>query len=155
MTVFQPLDTKSFMKSLLLSKDFDTFVLVEAIINANIRTIFEGTLNKDFQTDQDEKFIAFSEVKPLIVSLIKGKKTPAFLKIVLAISNSDMKTFVEENEESFHSSYPSALFLNIRFENGSLSVTSGSGTTDFDKEKMVDKTWDSYLRKFLTDKGLI
>lgn len=155
MNVFIPANTKNFMKSLLLSSDFDSFVLVEACIYAAVHTSFDGSLDKDFYTDSDEKFIRFSVIKPLIVSLIKGDKPPKLLKIVLAISQSDLKTFIKEREKEFISVYPTGLFLNIRFEGGSLSVTSGTVASDLDREKIVDKTWDSYLSRFLIGKELI
>lgn len=155
MKVFEAVDTKTFMKSLLLTDIFDKFVLVEADIVTSIRTDIDGTLNKEFNNESNEKFIDFLSVRPIIFSLIKGEKPPLFLKLVLAMPNSGITRYIEEHSDSFHSVVPTALFLNIKFENGKLSLTSGSSASGFDMEKTVDKIWDSSLSKFLVSKNLI
>lgn len=155
MVVFESVDTKTFMERLLLTDTFDRFVLVEADIITAIRTDIDGTLNKDFDNGSSEKFIGFSSVRPIILSLIKGEKPPLFFKLILAMPNSGIIKYIDQHRDSFSSVVPTALFLNIKFENGALSLTSGSSASGFDMEKIVDKLWDSSLNKFLVNKNLI
>lgn len=155
MTVFEPLHIGEFMKSFLLTETFEPFVVVEANILGAFRVEFDGTLTREFSGESIEKFVSYSKLRKVILSLIQGDKPPLSFKIILAVSQSNLKTYIKKHKEEFETVIPTGLFINIKFESGTLLVTSGCSTDKLDLDRVVDKAWDLSLRNFLEDHKLI
>lgn len=85
--------TKNIMNALLLSEQFDSFLVEEAIITTYNTFHIDGHLVRDFYTNEElelleseEKSTSFScwkDLRPFCFQLIKGKKTPVSFKVVL------------------------------------------------------------------------
>ena len=48
-----------------------------------------------------------------------------------------------------------ALFINIIFENGKLSIITGSSEKMFSLDKAVEHSWDEYAARFFKHNGII
>lgn len=155
MTVFEPLNIGEFMKNFLLTETFEPFVVVEASIIGAFRVDFDGALTNGFSNNGVEKFIQYSKLRKVILYLIQGDKPPLSFKIVLAVSQSNLATYVKKHNEEFETVIPTGLFINIKFENGKLLLTSGCSTDKLDLDRIVDKAWDLSLRNFLENHKLI
>lgn len=155
MIVFEPLHIGEFMKKFLLSETFEPFMVVEASILGAFRVDFDGILIKQFSSNSVEKFVQYSKLRKVILSLIQGDKPPLSFKIILAVSQSNLATYIKKHKEEFEMVVPTGLFINIKFESGKLLVTSGCSTDKLDLDRVVDKAWDLSLRKFLEDHKLI
>lgn len=84
---YQIQDLKDFMKKLLLTDTFDTFLLSEASVTTYAAFHLDGTMHPDyFSTDEAESltteqcgYVLWKRVRPLFFELMKGKKHTALL----------------------------------------------------------------------------
>lgn len=85
--------TKNIMNALLLSEQFDSFLVEEAVITTYNTFHIDGHLVKDFYSSeewaqlehnhQSAVFSSWKDIRSFCFQLIKGKKTPVSFKVVL------------------------------------------------------------------------
>jgi hypothetical protein len=85
--------TKNFMNSLLVSKQFDEFLVEESNITTFNTFNIDGHIEKEFysteelETLQSEgksiEFSSWKNIRPTCFELIKGKKPPVSFKVIL------------------------------------------------------------------------
>ena len=78
------------------------------------------------------------------------KKTPSYFKFSLLLSPENLKRTLSQTGSSFTENDISAVFLNIRFQNGELTVTTGISYRIFSTDKTLEHEWDTLLKRFLT-----
>ena len=126
-------EVKDFMNKLLCQDVFDHFLIQEAVITTNVSCHIDGTLQKDFYTLEELEeqnltglsFVPYGLLRSSCFNLIKGKKTPSYFKFSLLLSPENLKRTLSQTGSSFTENDISAVFLNIRFQNGELTVTTG------------------------------
>ena len=82
------INIKDFMNYLFKSNIFDNLETREIKINTFINFEINGTINKDFfdlDSEIKRKYCLWSEVKPYIFNIIKGKRLPKYIKIILSV----------------------------------------------------------------------
>ncbi len=156
--------TKNIMNALLLSEQFDSFLVEEAIITTYNTFHIDGHLVRDFYTNEElelleseEKSTSFScwkDLRPFCFQLIKGKKTPVSFKVVLHATPQLIEKIAANPECGVAANLIRSLVLNIRYDNGKVTCITGSAFTTFVMDKSVDRLWDSYMRQLLSDFGL-
>ncbi|HBV82158.1 MAG: DUF5721 family protein [Lachnospiraceae bacterium] len=156
--------TKNIMNALLLSEQFDSFLVEEAIITTYNTFHIDGHLVKDFYTNEElelleseEKSTTFScwqDIRPFCLQLIKGKKTPVSFKVILHAAPLLIEKIAANPECGVAANLIRSLVLNIRYDNGKVTCITGSAFTTFVMDKSVDKLWDAYMRQLLSDFGL-
>lgn len=142
---------KEFMAMLLKGNAFDRLLVRSVSIKTNIFYEIDCAINKDWYTAEEqesltEKYIAWSELRPTIFNIIKGNKLPGYMKIILSPS--------DEATAKIHTN-AAALFINIIFENGKLSIITGSSEKMFSLDKTVEHSWDEYAARFFKHNGII
>lgn len=160
MTSLQITETKNFMTKLLCTDCFDSFLLEEASISAANTFTIDGRMNPSFFTaeeweDPDVRpypFSSWEAIRPICFSLIRGKRTPVAFKFVLHLKPEYVRKISEGL--SFPPETVQALVLTIRYENGRAQLITGTAFTTFVMDKSLDALWDSYLRRFLDQKGI-
>ena len=157
MLALQLTDIKNFMNQLLRSETFDHFLLQEAVIHSGASYVIDGHINKDFYTEEEIetlrltgcKALPFSMLRGNCFDLIKGKKTPSSFKFVFLLSPSNL----EKTLASLHSSYTSqdisGIFLNLKYQNQVLTLTTGISYTIFSPDKSLEQEWDKLILRFL------
>ena len=93
MKAFKITETGNFMTKLLSGRTFDSFLLEEASLSMQVTWILDGKINRNFytkeewedKTDHPFPLISWSEVRGHMRELIRGKKAPASLSIVLQL----------------------------------------------------------------------
>ena len=121
-------EVKDFMNKLLCQDVFDHFLIQEAVITTNVSCHIDGTLQKDFYTLEELEeqnltglfFVPYGLLRSSCFNLIKGKKTPSYFKFSLLLSPENLKRTLSQTGSSFTENDISAVFLNIRFQNGEL-----------------------------------
>ena len=156
--------TKNIMNALLLSEQFDSFLVEEAIITTYNTFHIDGHLVKDFYTNEElelleseEKSTTFScwqDIRPFCLQLIKGKKTPVSFNVLLHAAPLLIEKIAANPECGVAANLIRSLVLNIRYDNGKVTCITGSAFTTFVMDKSVDKLWDAYMRQLLSDFGL-
>ncbi len=148
MISFEGEDRKNFMNSLLMTDAFDMFLLREAVIRTSNTVTIDGTENKEFYgSDPDLQALEspyehspWGRMRPFIASLIKGKHTPLSMHIVLYLNPE-----LQDNLLKDTGSYVDHAVLNIRFEDGKLSLTTGMAYKEFTLDKDAERIWDQYV----------
>lgn len=159
-------DVKQFMNKLLLETAFDQFLLSEAQISMASTIIIDGHLNKDFYSEDElnelremskennrifsDKMQRFEQLKPLCLSVIKGKKTPSSFKFTFCLSPENTEKFLMMSNTGLTTTDIGNLTLNIKYDGTSLSGTTAVSLNIFTTDKSIDSAWDLMIKKFFT-----
>lgn len=156
--------TKNIMNALLISGQFDAFLVEEAVITTFNSFHIDGHLVKDFYSSEEWEalensqrstvFSCWQEIRPVCFQLIKGKKTPVSFKVVLHAAPQLVEKIACDPACEVAASLIRSLVLNIRYDNGKVTCITGSAFTTFIMDKSVEKLWDAYVRQLLAGFGL-
>lgn len=139
-----------FMNCLLKQDLFDSFEVREVTLHTSYKAHIDGRRNVDFYDNEEleglSEHLSWSELRPHIFELIKGKKSPSYLKVIL--STCPAKT-LEISEEA------STFFLNVSYKEGAISCITGTAYTSFSLDKTPENTWDDKMTKFLISNKLV
>lgn len=146
-----PIINNNLFMSLLLKQNlFDLFELREVTLHTSYKAHIDGRRNIDFyDTDEIEglsEYLLWSEIRPHIFELIKGTKSPTYLKIILSTSPAKTQEI---------SGQASTFFLNITYKEGAISCLTGTAYTSFSLDKTPEQTWDHKMTQFLISNKLI
>lgn len=150
-------DIKQFMSKLLVKDTFDKLLLSEASIVTGNTFFINGEINKSFYTEEefanllDKKYSVWASLKPFCFSVIKGNRVPSSLKIIFVLPESSVLQIISDNSSDYELSDINGLFLNIRYQEGALSIVTGTSIRKFTLDKSLDNAFDQYVRKFLSD----
>lgn len=149
------LDIKQFMQLLFQANVLDCYQFVSASIQTDMSYSLDGHINPHFfQKDELESlqlndviYMPWAIAKEKIFHLIKGKKTPTQLKIVLKCNQNDMNALLSSTHSSLNSNDIDGFFLNILFQENKLNVICGISYKIFTLEKELE---DEFLSKTIT-----
>lgn len=139
MTALKVTDIKAFMGLLFSGTAFDNFMFVEGDIDVAIGFHLDGKVNMTFFAEEElealkiEEYRTWGETKPIVREIIKGKRLPVSMKLVLKKAGQGDITYL----------------LNIRFDNNNLLVVTGISRNVFTMDKFGEKEWDDNVRGFL------
>ena len=143
--------TKNIMNALLLSEQFDTFLVEEAVITTyNTSEEWEQLENNELSAT----FSCWRDIRPFCFQLIKGKKTPVSFKVMLHAAPALLEKIAANPECGVAASLIRSLVLNIRYDNGKVTCITGSAFTTFVMDKSAERLWDTYVRQLLSSFGL-
>jgi hypothetical protein len=152
--------TKKFMNSLLVSQQFEHFLVEEAVITTFNTFNIDGHIVKEFFTNeeleelnnhQDVNFSSWKDIRPICFDLIKGKKTPVSFKVVLIASNELIEKIAANPECGVAANLIRSLVINIRYDNSKVTCITGTSFTTFVMDKSVEKLWDVYVKHLFSD----
>lgn len=157
MIALQLPDVRIFMNKLLCTEIFDNFLLQEANIQGAISYHIEGAVHTDFYSEEELEaehltglpFIPYGKVRTQCFDLIKGKRTPSFFKFVLLLSPENLEKTLQQTGSNFSSQDVSAAFINLKFQNNQLLLTTGISYRIFTTDKSLDHEWDNLIKRFL------
>ena len=155
-------DKKDFMGKLLAGETFDSFLLKEANIHSFVPYLIDGHINKAFFGDDAEDSASFTsydyaqwkDTRPTCLDLIKGQRPPTKFVFVLYLKPEAMTAMFDKAGISATESLVQNLILNIRFEQGEMSITTAVDYSGFTLDKQAEQLWDSTTRKFLDKKEI-
>lgn len=153
-------DVRVFMNHFLTGTDFDRFLLCEATIMTGSTYIIDGHINKDFYDTDDphlepgRTYQYWEECKPIAFQIIKGSRTPLAMKIVLMLAPHNVEKFLEKYNIPMLPEQIAGLYLNIRYEQDRLHISSGTAMTVFTLDKTVEHMWDDMLNQFFRQQGI-
>ncbi len=147
------------MAKLLVSDVFDIFRLQEASLITSVTYNINGRLHPDFFSPEErenltEEFISWAEMRPKLFELIKGRNTPVSFRLTLSLDNDKMLALMAKESPEGHSDALKAMVINIRFENGSIAIMTGTSYDSFVLDKSEEKIWDKAFAGFLSSKGI-
>ncbi len=157
---------KDFMNHLFVRDSFDWMDLVEVVIVKDYMLTIEGKRQLPYERKQEEgadpgekaekkeaEYLSYREMRPLLLTHIRGKETPQLIRMTLALSAEKFAGMTGNAFEADRSQIDRFL-LNIRFGSQGLSLVTGVSYRSFSMEKEAEKRWDQYLKLFLTKKEI-
>jgi len=121
-------DVRGFMVKLLKEDMFDDFQIRNAVVNAFARFEIYGA--------GEDGCAMWAAVRPHVFGIIKGGAAPKSIKIIFG-------------RELNGSENPTSLFINIHFEDGKISLTTGISKKGFSLDKTDEENWDAEVTQFL------
>ena len=99
-------------------------------------------------------FTRWQELRPFCLALIKGKRTPLGFHFTFQLSPENTEKLLVQTDSVFSPADVNGLVLNIRFENGKLSCTTGTSLKLFTLDKSLDQAWDRMVQKFFLQQNI-
>lgn len=155
-------DKKDFMNKLLGGDCFYSFLLKEASILGLIPFQLDGRLNTAFFTEDDaeaahflsDEFVKWEDIRPTCFDLIKGKRTPTRFQFILYLKKDAATQVLSKEELTMESALIRHFVLNVRFEQGEITLTTAVDYSAFTLDKQAEHLWDQALMKFLSGKHI-
>ena len=151
-------EVKTFMNRLLAGSVFDSFLFVEGALQMGFSYEFDGHLNHDFYAEgelagisEEEIYIPYSQVRHVLFSLIRGKRTPLSFRLTLQANTSQTQTLLSSVSSA---ASVKGLLLNIRYDGQKVMLTSGVNYSTFSFDKAPEHTWDQWLTEFIKSLSL-
>ncbi len=150
-------DIKDFMNKLLRTEVFDHFLLQEAVITSSATYTINGQITKGFYSEEEIaelqlegcRFLPFSMLRTNCFNLIKGKKTPTAFRFVFLLSPKNMEKTLRSVGSSYQASDVTGMYINLKYQNQLLSLTTGIAYNVFSTDKTLESEWDKMVMKFL------
>jgi len=124
-------DVKPFMAKLLKTEIFDDFNLHNITIH--------NTACFEISKISNENVPKWADVRPFVFEVIKGGKTPSYIKMVFSL-NADTIGLDD-----------ALLFLNIVFEDANINISTGISHKNFTLDRSGYIKWNEYILKFLNN----
>lgn len=133
MQIIEILDIKNFMQLLFQTNVLDSYEFVSSHLSTDMTYDLDGHINRAFYSSEEletlhltqSEYLPWSLAKEKLFLLIKGKKTPSQLKLVLKLSQEETVGLLSTTNSSLNSNDISGIFLNILFQESKLNVTCG------------------------------
>ena len=147
-------DTRDFMKKLLTQDLFDTFLFSEGTVTTFTTFTIDGTWHPDYFEEQKVDSLTWGLIRPVFFDLIKGKHTPASFRIVLRLSGSNTESLLASSGLPMEASQIAGLFLNLNYQNNTVTCTTGTSLRIFTLDKALDRVWDDMVMKFFSSRQI-
>ena len=156
-------DVKEFMNQMLCKEAFDEFLLSEAQIITKATYTIDGHCTDEYYTPEElqerglleqPRLLSYGEVRNFCLDIIRGKKTPVFFKFVFEATDQKIETLLQQHDMTLSRKDVTALVMNVRFQQGKLTVTSGTALTVFTMDRSLEKEWDMLLEHFFIQLGV-
>ena len=151
MLAVQILEIKNFMHTLFKTDAFAHFLLTEATIVNGVTYNIDGHITRydsDSTDDHPYEYMPFGTLKPKVYELIKGARTPQYLKFVFTLTPENTTNTLQSISSSTDTSELSGLYINITFKSGKLMATTGVSYKVFKKDTSLEQEWDRLVRLF-------
>ncbi len=151
------------MNLLLRTDTFDRFLILEAEIRTNALFAIDCHLPKGFYGSDELSDLGLLEGAPLpysmiretLFDLIKGKRLPVSLKLVLSLDPEETEKLIVSSGTPLRSDQLSGLFFNLAYLGGLLRISTGIGYRIFSKDKSLEASWDTFAKEFLSSHGIL
>lgn len=162
MVALEITDIKDFMNKLLRTEIFDHFLLQEAVITGGASYVIDGRINKGYYTEEEAeelgiagyKMLPFRLLRSNCFDLIKGKKTPSSFKFVFLLSPENLQKTLQSSGSSYTENDISGIFLNLKYQNQLLTLTTGISYNIFSTDKSLESQWDKLVARFLMQNNI-
>lgn len=150
-------DIKGFTSLLLVKDTMEKMELWEGSIKTHSTFVIDGTKNMPYFTDSDEepesRYNTWEKLRPVCYEIIKGSHLPTYFKFVFRLDEERTNHIVSETA-GFKPEDVTGLFLNIKYENNTLSLTTGTSLSFFTLDKSLENAFDRFAAAFLTEHAI-
>lgn len=153
------LQVKKFMEALLLQEAFDLFDLQSAKVATYNTFTIDGRVHAEFYGEEKEEhpevFSSWKQMRGLVKDLIRGKHTPLSFLLVLRLKEEEEQkvlSLTEEEKERMKNTY--GFVLSIKYQDGSITLTTGVEYKVFTMDREAEGRWDAALPPLLSRKAI-
>lgn len=148
-------DINNFMQHLLAKETFDNFLFYEGQISTASTFEFDGKINREFFDSEEltslmDNFISWGKIRNVCFEIIKGKKVPTKLKLVLGLSKTHFNDIIYKSGSNHSDTDISGLYLHVNYEYDEIHIITGSSLNVFTLDKTIDHYWDKTTESFLS-----
>lgn len=147
-------DLRDFTKELFSGSLFDAYLLKELEIVTYNTFYINGKVNFHKEESEMEEYSFWKSMKGFAFDIIKGKYLPISFKLILKLNSKELKKLILENNLVDYQDKLLECFLNIRYENQKLTLTTGLFINEFTLDKSPDLVWDSKVLELLNSKNI-
>ena len=97
------------------------------------------------------RYTSWKNIKTFAFSIIKGRKVPELLKITFVLPEAVVAKLILDNDLNFDPDCVNGLFLNVRYQDGSVTMTTASSLSTFTLDRSLDEAFERYIINFLSD----
>ena len=142
------------MQHLLTTETFDRFLFCEGELHTYSSFQMDGRINRNFFDSEEldsltEDYILWGKIRNIFFDVIKGKKAPTKMKLILALPRERYSDFINQTATSLTASDLSGLFLHIHYEHSAIQLITGSSLKIFSMDKSLDHSWDTYITELI------
>lgn len=153
-------EVKPFMAKLLTNTLFDSFILKEMEIQTFTSFNISGQFYESFFSKEELEerggcnFVLWKEIRQIAFSVIRGNKTPLSMKIVFQLPKSETEELVKSLGGMVRLEDVGGFYINIRFEKNELHIITGTAIKTFTMDKTLEREWDAWVKKFLSEQNI-
>lgn len=156
------LDIKPFMQLLFQTEQLNEYEFVSADIRTDMTYSLDGHINRSFFSEEEliqhsltqRSYLTWSIAREKVFTLIKGKRTPSLLKIVLRASVPETENLISSTNSSLNSNDIDGIFLNIIFQENKLNVICGISHKIFTMDKELESEFSAKIITLLKSSGI-
>ena len=156
-------ELKNFMNQLLCSDTFDHFLLKEATIqkdavwnfwrNGHTGLLFQWRIRR---TGVIRPCVsALRQSAPALLWSDQGKTDTSYFKFVFLLSPDNLSRTLASMQTPFTPQDVTGMFLNLKFQNGNLMLTTGVSYRIFSTDKSLEHEWDRLVEIFLKNHNIV
>ena len=162
MKIFEIKNIRELMLNLLTRDTFDGFTVSEVTVRTFVTYTIDGTFQKDFFTKEEQEsdgfqkevFASYASVRKFLFEIIKGKRTPTYMKIVFHAPAVLITDLIEKSASTLARDDVNSLSLTVSYQNGAATILTGTNYRVFSADRSLDEEWDSFLERFLTKNNI-
>lgn len=155
-------EVKDFMNHLLMMGTFDEFRLAAASIVRAYSVNIDGRISSQFYTEEEramlgienDRYLRYAQMRPIVLSHIKGKRTPLLVKLTLTLPVAEALERLRGSKDDIDTRIEDFL-LNIKYDSQGLFITTGVSYSTFSMEKDLERLWDEYICEYLRSQQII
>lgn len=156
------LDIKPFMQLLFQTEQLNEYEFVSADIRTDMTYSLDGHINRSFFSEEEliqhsltqRSYLTWSIAREKVFTLIKGKRTPSLLKIVLRASVPETDSLISSTNSSLNSNDIDGIFLNIIFQENKLNVICGISYKIFTMDKELESEFSAKIITLLKSNSI-
>lgn len=154
-------DKKTFTHELLVGDLFDRFLCCKVVLHHNVDYVIDGHYNPSFFDSEEQEnrkqqvYASWTELKPLVFQIIKGKRLPEGFQIVLAASAESIEKLLQKCPFAIQPSQVEGLYVNLYYKNETLTLTTGSSYTVFTTDRSLEQLFEDAVIKLIRSKDII
>ncbi len=142
---------RDFTQHLFIKDSFDSFFLSEARFATSFTAEFDG---KALSENAPQPYISWGQLRPVAFQLIRGKELPKSFSLVLVYPTEKTAALLAAAERETDPEMLPSLFINLRYRQEQLMLTTGVSEKSFYPDFGLPKLWDREVLKILAELGL-
>lgn len=144
-------DLKLFMNALLAGDSFDPFLLTEGSVTTCLTYFIDGHYRSGY-FDQEVRenppeYVPWEYVRPHIFDMIRGRRKPLKMRFIFRAPEDAVERLVRESGAALTAGDVAGLYINLTYETGTVSVTTGVSLRVFSADRTLEHAWDESVRE--------